>query len=274
MLIAACENDGPPSYSPTVPSATQPGVADPALGITTEMDGVAPMLGDALMAELSGDETAARAGFQKILDTPEAPSAIAAQAALHLAQLEARAGKSRHALDLSARASALAPNDPQINEGIKQIQVDIVAASGGGDLRGPKAGTAVPNVDAKTAEKFAAADRVLVRVHGIRVTDRLSIWAKEDATEEAVGMYRALRDKGAVAQVAADYRIGSLYHDLALALLSADRSHALAYLKSAASAYRASLAGAASPDTELWRLAADAALRSAQDVLRAAGISE
>ncbi|HEY6039380.1 MAG TPA: hypothetical protein VIV58_34095, partial [Kofleriaceae bacterium] len=198
--------------------------------------------------------------------------------------LDGRAGRSRHALDLSARAAALAPNDAAITEGVAQVQADVVAASGGGDLRGPKAGTALPGVDPKLSDAFARAERSLVRVHAIRPHQRLEIWAKEDATEELVATYRAIRDKAAehgtsaLAQIAADYRIGSLYHDLALGLLFGGaaelRGRALAYLKLAASAYRASLAGPQLPDAELWRLAAETDLRNARDVLAAAGATD
>lgn len=286
VVVAACHDDGHAAHSTgTPPGITQPSVADPATGVTTELDGIAPEFGNAVIAELAGDEAGARTAFQKVLDAPDAPAPIAARAALHLAQLDGRAGRSRHALDLSARAAALAPNDAAITEGVAQVQADVVAASGGGDLRGPKAGTVLAGVDPKLADAFARAERSLVRVHAIRPHQRLEIWAKEDATAELVAMYRAIRDKaaersgaGALAQIAADYRIGSLYHDLGLGLLFGGaaelRGRALAYLKLAATAYRASLAGPTLPDAELWRLAAETDLRNARDVLAAAGASD
>jgi len=276
-LLICCNDDGHRAAPLAAPTAAQPSVADPATGITTELDGIAPEFGDAVIAELAGDDTAARVAFEHVLQAPDAPAPIAARAALHLAQLDARDGKSRHALDLSARAAALAPNDAAITEGVAQIQAQVVAASGTGDLRGPKAGIALTGVDPKVADAFAAAERALVRVHAMRPRQRLEVWAKEDATEEVIAMYRAVKDKGGVAQVAADFRIGSLYHDLALGLLFGGvpelRVRALAYLKSAAAQYRASLAGPQVPETELWRLAAETDLRNAQDVLTAAGSS-
>ncbi len=282
VLVTGCGDDGPRAEPPTARVATAPSVADPATGITTELDGIAPRFGDAVISELVGDDASASKAFQQVLDAPDAPAPIAARAALHLAQLDARAGKSRHALDLSARAAALAPNDLAITEGVAQVQADVVAASGGGDLRGPKAGTPLPGVDPALADLFARAERALVRVHAIRPRQRLEVWAKEDATEEVVAMYRAIRDKSVeqggtarLAQIAADYRIGSLYHDLALGDLFGGvaelRTRALAYLKSAVTAYRASLAGPALAEAELWRLAAETDLRNARDVLDAAG---
>ncbi len=252
LLAVACTDTGHPSAVPEAAPAPAHGVADPADGITTELDGTAPEFVDAVVAELAGDEPAARAAFERVLAATDAPPPLAARAALHLAQLDARvAGKSRHALDLVARAAALAPSDPAITEGVAQVQANVVAASGAGDLRGPKAGTILPGLDPTLAEAFATAERALARVHAIRPQQRLEVWAKEDATEDVVAKYRVVAEHGGLAQVAADYRTGSLYHDLALGLLfelppELDPNVAagpapLAYCKSAAASYRASL---------------------------------
>lgn len=279
LLLAACSDDGARARPTSAPANIAPSVADPAAGMTTELDGIAPQFGDAVITELAGDDAAAAAAFQKVLDAPDAPAPIAARAALHLAQLDARAGKSRPALELSARAAALAPNDAAITEGVAQVQADVVAASGGGDLRGPKVGTALSGSDPKLADAFTAAERALVRVHALRPRQRLEVWAKEDSTEEVAAMYRAIRDKGSgLARIAADYRIGSLYHDLALGLLTGGvaelRGRALSYLQTATTSYRASLAGPQLPEAELWRLAAETDLRNARDVLAAAGVAD
>ncbi|HEY1815535.1 MAG TPA: hypothetical protein VGG74_24470 [Kofleriaceae bacterium] len=274
-MLAACG----PSSQPAPPRVSVPlgssDVANPAVGVTTELDSEAPELGDAIVAELSGDDAAARVAFGKVLAGSNVPAPIAARSALHLAQLEARAGRRRPALDLVARAAALAPSDPAITDGVARVQADVVAASSSGDLRGPPAGTTLPGVDAKVGDAFAMAERALVRVHAIRPHERLEVWAKEDATEDLVARYRTIAEAGGLAQVAADYRIGSLYHDLALGLLFERqgelRAQAIAYLKSAAAAYKASLAGPQLPDAELWRLAAKTDLRTALDVLAAAG---
>jgi hypothetical protein len=83
-------------------------------------------------------------------------------------------------------------------------------------------------------------------------------------------------------QVAAEYRIGSLYHDLALGLMfepvAAELRRTLftgarTYLEKAAAAYRASLAARAPAEAErleefkVWRLAAESDLRAVLDVL-------
>jgi hypothetical protein len=117
-----------------------------------------------------------------------------------------------------------------------------------------------------------------------------SIRVKEDATEQVVAKYRAVAAHGGLAQVASDYRIGSLYHDLALGLmfeLPAEldpnvaaglrrslRQQAVAYLKRAVASYRTSLGGPQLPEAELWRLAAETDLRGARDVLGEAGEPE
>jgi hypothetical protein len=278
ILFAACGGDGHRAAPPLATPVASPSVANPAVGVTTQLDGTAPELGVAIIAELVGDDAAARTAFQTVLDAPDVPAPIAARSALHLAQLEARAGKRRPALDLVARAAALAPGDPAITDGVARVQADVVAASSAGDLRGPKAGTALPTVDPKTADAFAQAERALVRVHAIHPHERLEVWAKEDATEDLVARYRAIADAGGLALVAAEYRIGSLYHDLALGLLFERqgelRGPAIAYLKSAAAAYKASLAAPPLADAELWRLAAETDLRTAQDVLAAASLGE
>ncbi|HEX4420504.1 MAG TPA: hypothetical protein VH165_21460, partial [Kofleriaceae bacterium] len=114
-----------------------------------------------------------------------------------------------------------------------------------------------------------------------------SIRVKEDATEDVVQRYRAVAEHGGLAQIAASYRAGSLYHDLALGLLfelppeldpavaaglrRTLRGRAVAYLKKAVTEYRASLAAPKVPDDELWRLAAETDLHGALDVLGEAG---
>ncbi len=274
--LAGCDGDS--ERAP--PRATVPihedRVADLAQGVTTELDGISSAFGDGLLAEVVGDEAAARAAFERVLSSADAPAEVAARAALHLAQLEARAGKSGRARDLIVRATALAPNDSMIAEGADRVRSDIVAASGAGDIRGPKLGTPLPGVTQRTAIAFTAAERALARVHAMRTRQRLAVWEKEDATAEVVRRYRAIAEVGGLAQVAAEYRIGSLYHDLALGLMfepvAADLrrtlfSGARNYFKKAATAYRASLAAKASPEAELWRLAAETDLRAALDVL-------
>ena len=289
---AACGDDARPRPRPTEPRAPDRVAADPARGITTELDGASPAFGDAVLAELTGDLGAARAGFERVLAASDTPAPLAARAALHLAQLESRTGKSRHALDLVARASALAPSDVVIAEGVAELQAEVVAAAGAGDLRGPRLGTPLPGVPPGVASAFAAAERALEQVHKFRprpIIEALSssIRFKEDATEDVVQKYRAVAEHGGLAQIAASYRAGSLYHDLALGLLfelppeldpavaaglrRTLRVRAVAYLKKAVIGYRASLAAPKHPDDELWRLAAETDLRGARDVLGEAG---
>jgi hypothetical protein len=290
--LAACSDDARPRPSPIEIAVPDRAAADPARGITTELDSASPAFGDAVLAELTGDVGAARAGFARVLAASDTPAPLAARAALHLARLESRTGKRRHALDLVARASALAPSDVAIAEGVAELQAEVVAAAGAGDLRGPRLGTPLPGVPPGVARAFAAAERALAQVHKLRprpIIEALStsIRYKEAATENAVQKYRAVAEHGGIAQIAASYRAGSLYHDLALGLLfelppeldpavaaglrRTLRGRAVAYLKKAVTEYRASLAAPKHPDDELWRLAAETDLRGARDVLGGAG---
>src|SRR5690349_6680868 len=210
-----CGDDAQPRARPAEVAAADRAAADPARGITTELDGVSPSFGEAMVAELTGDVASARVGFERVLAASDTPPGLAARAALHLAQIESRSGKSRRALDLVARASALAPSDVAIAEGVAGLQADVVAAAGTEDLRGPRAGTALPGVPPAVAAAFAAAERALEQVHRLRprpIIEALStsIRAKEDATEDAVQKYRAVAEHGGLAQIAASYRAGSL----------------------------------------------------------------
>jgi hypothetical protein len=285
-VLFGCTDD-PHAPQPALPAPVESRpAADPAEGATSDLDGVAPVFSDAVLAELEGDTAAARAGFEHVLAAADAPPPLAARAALHLAQMETRTGKNpRHALDLVARATTLAPGDAAVAEGVAQVEADVVAASGAGDIRGPKLDKPLPGVDPKVADAFAAADRALVRVHAIRPRQRLDVWAKEDATEEVAAKYRAIAEHGGLARIAATYRIGSLYHDLALGLLfelppgleptvagelrRTLRTRALAYLKKAAASYQECLSAPKLPEAELWQLAAETELRNARDVLGA-----
>lgn len=293
LTANACGDDARPPAPPAAAVAPDRSAADPARGVTTELDGAAPRLHAAGFAELTGDLAAARAGFEQVLAAPDAPPPLAARAALHLARLESRAGKTRHALELAARASALAPSDAAVVEGVAELQADMVAAAGAGDLRGPRLGTPLPGVPPHVAAAFAAAERALAQLHKLRtppVVETLSrsIRVREDATEDVVGRYRAVAEHGGLAQIAASYRAGSLYHDLALGLLLFElppeldaavaaglhrtlRSRAIAYLKRAVAEYHMALAAPKHPEDELWRLAAETDLRGARDLLGEAG---
>jgi hypothetical protein len=241
---------------------------------------------------VAGDLAAARAGYERELDRGADAPAVAARAALRLAELEGAAGNRRRALELVARATAVAYDDEAVQDAAERLRGRLVAApSGAGDLRGPPAGTALPGVAAETAAAFAAAEATLARVHRIRlepVLEALSstVRAKERATEAAARAYRAVADAGGLARIAAQYRVGSLYHDLAIELvfdlppeLEAGvasrlrrtlRASAVAYLRKAAAAYRVSLAepvGGSADDAALWRSAAQSDLRAAEELL-------
>ena len=234
-LLAACgelESAAPP---PQRAAPAAPGVADPAVGITTELDGEAPEFGDAIVAELSGDDAAARAAFGKVLAADDVPAPIAARVGAPSRAARGAYRQARVALDLVARAAALAPAIPRSPmasrasrpTSSRRAAAAICAARGRDDAAGRRC--------RRSPMRSRLAERALVRVHAIRPHERLEVWAKEDATEDLVAKYRAIAEAGGLAQVAADYRIGSLYHDLALGLLFERqgelRAPAIAYLE-------------------------------------------
>jgi hypothetical protein len=278
FALVACGDDQHRATAQPDTPARGSSAADPATGVKTELDSVAPAFGDGVLAELTGDDAAARASYEHVLSASDVPTDVAARAALHLAQLEARAGRSGRARDLIARATALAPSDSTVSEGADRVRAEIVAGSSAGDIRGPRIGTPLPGAPPRVAAQFAAAERALAHVHAMRPRQRLAVWEKEDATADVVRRYRAIAEHGGVAQIAAEYRVGTLYHDLAISLLvepmGADlrrtlRAGAYSFLKKAIAAYKASLAVKV-PQHEadsVWRLAAETQLRAAQDVL-------
>src|SRR5262249_22104537 len=110
---------------------------------------------------------------------------------------------------------------------------------------------------------------------------------RQDATEGVVAKYRAVAEHGGLAKIASRYRAGSLYHDLAIALqfelppqLERQsefdlrqflRARAVFYLSKAEGEYVGCLEAPQTPDSELWRLAAETDLRRARDVLAVIG---
>ena len=291
VLLVACADEARPlTQVPARPEVDRRG-ADLAAGLTTELDTASAAFGDGMLAHLMGDAAAARTAFERVLASPESPPHVAARAALHLAQIMSRQGNRRDAQDLVARAEAFAPNDLAVKEAAKQLRRDLVSAAGTGEIRGPRPGTPLPGIPERVADAFMAAEKLLVRVHRLRVRPVLtslygSLLAKENATEQLVAKYRAVAEHGGLAEIAARYRMGSLYHDLATSLFvvvlppeltdtdkarSRYRARAWASLERAAAEYRACLAVAATPDAELWRLAAETELRRATALLEARG---
>ncbi len=288
----ACTDDARPRDThPAKPEVDRRG-ADPSQGITTELDTASAAFGDGVLADLMGDAAAARAAFENVLASPESPPNVAARAALHLAQIMSREGNRRDAQDLVARAEAFAPNDPVIKDGADQLRRALVSSSSTGEVRGPPPNTPLHGVDPKVAEEFAAAEKTLATVNRTRLQPVMfesalkSLRIKEDATEGLVAKYRTIAEHGGLAAVAARYRAGSLYHDLALALFIVQlpgeligkeqmrrlyRSRAWMFLERAAVEYRACLAVSPTPDAELWRLAAENDLKRATAVLEARG---
>ena len=290
-LALGCADEMQPRALPEARPEIDRRAADLAAGLTTELDTASAAFGDGVLADVMGNARAARSAFERVLASPESPPHVAARAALHLARLMSREGNRRDAQDLVARAEAFAPNDPVIKEGAKQLRRDLVSAAGTGEIRGPRPGTPLPGVTERVASAFAAAERQLVAVHRLRVQPRFTslyhdLLVKENATEKLVARYRAVAEHGGLAEIAARYRAGSLYHDLATSLFvvvlppeltdtdkarGRYRARAWASLERAAAEYRACLAVPPTAEAELWRLAAETELRRATALLEARG---
>lgn len=293
LALAACGDEAKPQTAPQAKPEIDRRAADLAEGLTTELDTASAAFGDGVLAELMGDAKAARAAFDRVLASSETPPHVAARAALHLAQMMSREGNRRDAMDLVARAEAFAPNDPAIRSGVKQLRGDLVSAAGTGEVRGPRPMTPLAGVAPKVAEAFMKAEKRLVAVHRLRVRPVFtslygSLVIKENATDNLVAKYRAVAEAGGLAEIAARFRAGSLYHDFATSLFvvvlppelgdteqaqarDRYRYRAWANLERAAAEYRASLAVPPAPDSDLWRLAAETELRRATALLEARG---
>jgi hypothetical protein len=290
VLAAACTDDTQPTTTEPAPTISPRAAADPATGMVSELDGVASTFGDAVLAELTGEPAVARAAFERLLADPAAPATLAARAALHLAQMESSAGNTQTALDFATRAKAFAPNDAAITDGVNRLRAEVITAVGTGGIRGPRPGAALPGVPQDVAAAFQKAEAALVAVHKRTlevdyVAILHSIDARITATDDFVTMYRAIAEHRGIAFVASQYRIGSLYYDLANDLAEAtpprelDHAHAtevqatlnglqIASLHHAAKEYTACLDAPQTADTELWRLAAETDLRLVRDVLK------
>ncbi len=237
-----------------------------------------------------GDIDRARAAYEGVIaGAGEAQARVAARAALRLAELEELAGRRRRAIELVARAAVLGQGDAAIVDQADRLQARLAtAASQGSEVRGPPAGTPLEVGDAALAARFAAAEKALESYVELRLQPRLealrtSVRAKQAAMEGAARAYREVADGGApAAALAAEFRIGSLYHDFAVALmfdlppeldaaartkLRRDlRARAIGYLRKARTAYERSIEAAAAP-SDRWLMAATAGRRAVDDLL-------
>ncbi|RMH42918.1 MAG: hypothetical protein D6689_06650 [Deltaproteobacteria bacterium] len=271
-----------PEAAPAVAPAVAPEVARYYAGYVAEV--------------IDGDARAAEAAYREVARAPDPLRApTAARAALRLAQLEAWRGNRREAVELVARAQAVGGNDRALLARADQLQDDIALVTGGGaaDVRGPPLGAQLPGVSPDAAALFARAETLASAFYRVDVRPRIEDPQAGDrarlrAAEAAMRAYGAVIDLGEpAATVAAEFRIGSLYHDLALALVAelpaelSDR-RAIArlrqqqaarsgrYLRAARAAYRRSLATEETPAGRRWRRAAAAALASVEVLLAGA----
>ena len=286
LAVAACDSSRPSIGTPL--GGPKPGtIADPGRDPPTAGGGATAFYTGLAADTLGGEVDLAAKSYDTALADPTLTAPIATRAALRWAALEAATGRNRHAIELLARAEALAEGDPVLTDSADRLQ-GAVTGLGRGEVgvRGPPLGTPIAGASPAAAARFARAEVLLARAHRLRlrpVFEALSssLRAKERATEAAVRAFREVAATGP-ARLAADYRIGSVYHDLALALVfelppeldpgvasrlrRTLRTRALGYLRKAVVAYRRVLEPSAT-GADLWRAAAQSDLRAALDLI-------
>jgi len=307
LLLAAALTgcgDDPPDDAPAAVSTSGPAASSRRGATPPDGDDEAPHRADtgartyyqAYFDEtLRGEFNGARSAYRRVLDDPSAEPEVAARAALRLAEYEASYGRRHIALDLVARAAALGRDQRDLLQWAERVQRRIAAVRASDiEVRGPPAGTALEGVSPQAVELFARAETLLAAYHGRRLRPRLEdlragVRSKRAALESAVRAYRqvvALGEPPAV--VAAEFRIASLYYDLALSLTfdlppeldstaatqlrQQLRTKALADRDSARKAYLRALDagrdGRAGAAGAVWLAAAELGLRSVEDLLR------
>jgi hypothetical protein len=288
-LLAGCGDGGAAAVPspPERPVPVTPDAGDPA-------SDVARRYYAAYLAEtVDGDLAAARAGYEAVLEHGGEARGLAARAALRLAALSAREGGGRAALELLARAASLGGDDPELLAQVDALRLSLAEPGlAGAALRGPPSGAVLDGAAATTSEPFARAEKALSFYQSLGVRARIErfdedVARKDAALEAAARAYRAVIELGdPVANSAAAFRLGSLYHDHALTMVTLEtppelepayaapvrrdlRRRALKSFKAAEEAYAASLAaGAGASGAELWHAAARAGAREVADMVR------
>jgi hypothetical protein len=299
LLVLGCQDGSSSNPAPGSDSGTGPGSPEPRSGSGSGAD-----LGSAdhttyyrayLDETLRGDFAAARDAYHRVVDDRNANPEIAARAALRLAEYEADLGRRHIALDLVARAAALGRDQRDLLHWAERLQKRLAAVRKQDiEVRGPRVGTALEGVSAEAVAEFARAETLLAAYHARRLRPRLEdlragVRSKRGALEAAARAYRqvvALGEPAAV--IAAEFRIASLYYDLALSLTFdlppelepsaaaewrqtlraralADRDRARAAYLRALEAGRDGRGGVAG---QVWYEAAELGLRSVEDLLR------
>jgi hypothetical protein len=205
LAATACSAGPTASVGAPLPGPPPGANADPSIDL--DHQGAVAYYEAVLAEEIAGDLPAARQLYDRALTQQLAP-ALAARAALRWAVLEAATGSGRRAIELVARASALADGDPVLTASADRLQGAITSIGPTAiEVRGPPLGTPVAG-DAATAQRFAHAEELLARAHRLRPRGLIqvlssSIRAKELATEAAVRAFRDVAELGPAA-IAAD----------------------------------------------------------------------
>jgi tetratricopeptide (TPR) repeat protein len=243
---------------------------------------------------LRGDVVTARAAYEEVVGNVQTHDGLlAARASLRLAAIEAWSGNRREAYELLARATALGGQDEDIVERADHLHDELATVvSTVANVPGPPIGSEMMGVTAETHEKFARAEKLALTYYRASARGR----ARKTAAEAAARAYGAVIDLGEpAATVAAEFRIGSLYHDLALAVVSEQppelielfditvrrqsfahfrrqqRAKSVRHLRTARAAYLRSLAIGETASSARWRREARKGLESVNVLLRGSG---
>jgi len=245
-----------------------------------------------LAERLEGNVAAARATYATVVGDDGAGPNWIARSALRLSAIEAALGERGAANDLIGQALALAGDDSEVL--VRADRLRARTASSGSPRRGPPPGTALDGAGSEAVKRFAAAEKQMQLYYRRPLAPRIeglssSLRSNRAALEAVVRSYRGAAEGDALAEVAAQFRIGALYHDSALAMFSVPpelepraaarlrsdlRRRARAYLDKAVVAYRRSLDSAAALEAgravfaRRWRVPAAAGLASVEGLGR------
>jgi tetratricopeptide (TPR) repeat protein len=292
LLALGCGSDAEKGR-PRVPVTAGPTID--AGATTTPWSGESRYYEGYLAETMRGDLAAARKAYRQVLERSSgSDSVVAARAALRLAEIEALSGRRRNALELVARAQVLGRDDVQVVTRADRLQARLASIrSRGSEVRGPPAGVALPGVSNEVAARFAAAEKALAAYHRMRLSPRSAalqggVYAKERSMHAAVREYRRVIELGDIAATcASEFRIGALYHDLAISLTfdlppelephaaaklrRSLRARALGYLRKARASYQQALASAlragSSAEIGRWRRATELGMAAVVDIL-------
>jgi hypothetical protein len=177
------------------------------------------------LRSVSGDIAGARRVLGAIAANPATAPSLRAQAALRLAEMAELAGNRRQALSHLDQAKSLAGTGHALALEADDRRARILTAAPLSDVRGPVPGSVPLKGEAPAVSAaFRRAEHLLGSYHRVIVAPSLEninevLRTKRRALAAAVAEYQKVASSGTTAaQVAAQFRIGAMYHHLAEAI--------------------------------------------------------